>query len=229
MRVLVTGGTRGIGLACCRLFFRMGYEVTALYSSDEAAAEAARRELPEVRFLRADVADEAAVKRVFSELPPLDVLVNNAGIDFFAQVQYMAYSDYARVMDVNMGGTFLVTKYAVPGMLSRGGAIVNVSSIWGVTGGSCESVYSASKGAVIAFTKALAQELAPAVRVNAVAPGAIDTVMNAGYSAQERQEIERRIPLGRFGTPDECAQAVYFLATCRYCTGQVLGVDGGGL
>ena len=141
----------------------------------------------------------------------------------------MAYSDYARVMDVNMGGTFLVTKYAVPGMLSRGGAIVNVSSIWGVTGGSCESVYSASKGAVIAFTKALAQELAPAVRVNAVAPGAIDTVMNAGYSAQERQEIERRIPLGRFGTPDECAQAVYFLATCRYCTGQVLGVDGGGL
>ena len=184
MRVLVTGGTRGIGLACCRLFFRMGYEVTALYSSDEAAAEAARRELPEVRFLRADVADEAAVKRVFSELPPLDVLVNNAGIDFFAQVQDMAYSDYARVMDVNMGGTFLVTKYAVPGMLSRGGAIVNVSSIWGVTGGSCESVYSASKGAVIAFTKALAQELAPAVRVNAVAPGAIDTVMNAGYSAQ---------------------------------------------
>ena len=229
MRALITGGTRGIGLACCRLFLRMGYEVTATYSSDEEAVRAARGELPEVAFVRADAADEGAMRRVFDGIPSLDVLVNNAGIDFFAQVQDMAYADYRRVMDVNMGGAFLAVKFAVPRMLSRGGAIVNVSSIWGVTGGSCESVYSASKGAMIAFTKALAKELAPAVRVNAVAPGAIDTAMNAGYSEEERREIEGRIPLGRFGTPDEVAQAVYFLAACRYVTGQVLGVDGGGI
>ena len=229
MRALVTGGTRGIGLACCRLFLRMGYEVTALYSSDEEAARAARSELPEVAFLRADVSCEEAMRRVFDGIPSLDVLVNNAGIDFFAQVQDMTYADYRRVMDVNMGGAFLAVKFAVPRMLSRGGAIVNVSSIWGVTGGSCESVYSASKGAMIAFTRALAKELAPAIRVNAVAPGAIDTAMNAGYTEEERREIEGRIPLGRFGTPDEVAQAVYFLAACRYVTGQVLGVDGGGI
>lgn len=98
-----------------------------------------------------------------------------------------------------------------------------------MTGGSCESAYSASKGALIAFTKALSRELAPAIRVNAVAPGAIDTAMNAGYTSGERREIEERIPLGRFGTPEEVAEAVYFLATARYVTGQVLGVDGGGL
>lgn len=229
MRALITGGTRGIGLACCRLFLRMGYEVTATYSSDEEAVRAARGELPEVTFVRADAADEGAMRRVFDGIPSLDVLVNNAGIDFFSQVQDMAYADYRRVMDVNMGGAFLAVKFAVPRMLSCGGAIVNVSSIWGVTGGSCESVYSASKGAMIAFTKALAKELAPAVRVNAVAPGAIDTAMNTGYSEEERREIEGRIPLGRFGTPDEVAQAVYFLAACRYVTGQVLGVDGGGI
>lgn len=229
MRALITGGTRGIGLACCRLFFRMGFEVVALYSSDESAAQTARKELPDVCFLRADVSDEQRMREVFAEIGPIDVLVNNAGIDAFAQVQDMSYSDYHRVMDVNMGGTFLATKFAVPAMLSRGGAIVNVSSVWGVQGGSCESVYSASKGAMIAFTKALSMELAPAVRVNAIAPGAIDTVMNACYTPEERAEIENRIPLGRFGTPEEVAEAVYFLATCRYVTGQVLGVDGGGI
>lgn len=229
MKALISGGTRGIGLACCRLFCRMGYEVAALYSRDEEAAERARRELPAVRFLCADVADEEAVRRAVAAFSAPDVLVNNAGIDLWKQVQDTDYAAWKRVMDVNAGGAFLLTKHVVPGMLSRGGAIVNVSSVWGVTGGSCESAYSASKGALIAFTKALSRELAPAIRVNAVAPGAIDTAMNAGYTSGERREIEERIPLGRFGTPEEVAEAVYFLATARYVTGQVLGVDGGGL
>ena len=226
MKALITGGTRGIGLACCRLFVSSGFAVTATYSADEASAAAAKRALPEVRFVCADVRDEDAMRALIADMGTLDVLVNNAGVDVWKQVQDTSKEEYARVMDVNMGGTFLAVKHAAPKLLASRGAIVNVSSVWGVTGGSCESVYSASKGA---FTRALARELAPAVRVNAVAPGAIDTVMNAGYSMEERRVIESRIPLGRFGSPEEVAEAVLFLATHRYITGQVLGVDGGGV
>ena len=228
MNALVTGGTRGIGLACCRLFSRTGYRVTATYSADERAAEAARAELPEVAFVRADVSDETAVSALFASFGSLDVLVNNAGRALFAQVQDTAWADYARLMDVNMGGVFLACKYAVKKMLARGGAIVNVSSVWGVTGGSCESAYSASKGAVIAFTKALAKELAPSrITVNCVAPGVIDTAMNGRLNAAERRTLAEEIPLGRFGTPEEVAECVYYLATAKYVTGQIVGADGG--
>lgn len=228
MRALITGGTRGIGFACCRLFSDAGYAVTALYSRDEGAARAARESLPQVDFVRADVANEADVARVFAGIPSLDVLVNNAGICYFAQVQDVTMSDWERVMGVNTGGAFLATKYAVKKMLAKGGAIVNVSSVWGITGGSCESVYSASKGAVIAFTKATAKELAPAgITVNCVAPGVIDTAMNAHLQGEDRRALEVEIPLGRYGLPEEVAQAVFFLARAKYVTGQILGVDGG--
>ncbi len=228
MNALVTGGTRGIGLACCRLFSAKGYRVTALWSRDEAAARAAQAELPEVEFVRADVADEGAVSRVLSRFERLDVLVNNAGVSLYAQVQDTSMEQFSRVMGVNAGGAFLTVKHAVRKMLSHGGAIVNVSSVWGVSGGSCESVYSASKGALIAFTKALARELAPSgITVNCVAPGVIDTAMNGRLNAEERGALAGEIPLGRFGTPEEVAEAVYFLATARYITGQTLGVDGG--
>ena len=228
MRALITGGTRGIGFACCRLFSDAGYAVTALYSRDEGAARAARESLPQVDFVRADVANEADVARVFAWIPSLDVLVNNAGICYFAQVQDVTMSDWERVMGVNTGGAFLATKYAVKKMLAKGGAIVNVSSVWGITGGSCESVYSASKGAVIAFTKATAKELAPAgITVNCVAPGVIDTAMNAHLQGEDRRALEAEIPLGRYGLPEEVAQAVFFLARAKYVTGQILGVDGG--
>ncbi len=228
MRALITGGTRGIGFACCRLFSDAGYAVTALYSRDEGAARAARESLPQVDFVRADVANEADVARVFAGIPSLDVLVNNAGICYFAQVQDVTMSDWERVMGINTGGAFLATKYAVKKMLAKGGAIVNVSSVWGITGGSCESVYSASKGAVIAFTKATAKELAPAgITVNCVAPGVIDTAMNAHLQGEDRRALEAEIPLGRYGLPEEVAQAVFFLARAKYVTGQILGVDGG--
>ena len=202
--------------------------MTALYSRDEGAARAARESLPQVDFVRADVANEADVARVFAGIPSLDVLVNNAGICYFAQVQDVTMSDWERVMGVNTGGAFLATKYAVKKMLAKGGAIVNVSSVWGITGGSCESVYSASKGAVIAFTKATAKELAPAgITVNCVAPGVIDTAMNAHLQGEDRRALEAEIPLGRYGLPEEVAQAVFFLARAKYVTGQILGVDGG--
>lgn len=227
MRALVTGGTRGIGLACCRLFAEAGYAVTATYSSDEATAQRARELLPAVRFLRADAASEEDTARVFAALPSLDVLVCNAGVSHFSQVQDEALADWERVMAVNAGGVFLAVKYATKKLLASCGAIVNISSVWGVTGGSCESVYSASKGAVVAFTRALAKELAPAVTVNCIAPGVIDTAMNARFSEEERAALCGEIPLGRFGSPEEVAEAALFLARARYVTGQVLGVDGG--
>ena len=228
MRALITGGTRGIGFACCRLFSDAGYAVTALYSRDVGAARAARESLPQVGFVRADVANEADVARVFAGIPSLDVLVNNAGICYFAQVQDVTMSDWERVMGINTGGAFLATKYSVKIMLAKGGAIVNVSTVWGITGGSCESVYSAPKGAVIAFTKATAKELAPAgITVNCVAPGVIDTAMNAHLQGEDRRALEAEIPLGRYGLPEEVAQAVFFLARAKYVTGQILGVDGG--
>lgn len=228
-RVLVTGGTRGIGLAVCKKFLTNGYGVTALYSRNEDGAEKARNLLPEVNFVRADVASEQDVKGVVESLPRLDVLVNNAGIAHFAQVQDAAFSDWERVMSVNAGGAFLCAKYAVKKFLAQGGgAIVNVSSVWGETGGSCESVYSASKGALIAFTKALAKELAPSqITVNCVSPGVIDTEMNARFTEEDLRALAGEIPLGRLGSADEIAEAAFFLAGHPYITGQVLGVNGG--
>ncbi len=226
---LVTGGTRGIGLAVCDKFSQEGYVVTALYSRDEEAAKKAREMLPSVRFLRADVSKEADVKAVFELLPALDVLVNNAGIAQFRQVQDVALSEWEQILSVNASGTFLCSKYAVRKLIKRGeGAIVNVSSVWGEAGASCESVYSASKGAVIAFTKALAKELAPShITVNCVTPGVIDTQMNACLSEEEFKCLIEEIPLGRLGRGEEIAEAVWFLATQRYITGQILGVNGG--
>lgn len=227
-QVLITGGTRGIGLACCKKFAEEGYIVTALYSKDEAAAEAARALLPGVRFLRCDVSDEAAVKAVFDGFTRLDVLVNNAGIHLWKLAQDTLFSEWERVMNVNAGGTFLCCKYAVKKMLDRGGAIVNVSSIWGETGGSCESVYSASKGAVLAFSKALAKELAPMqITVNCVSPGAIDTRMNAGYSKEERKALCEGIPLGRFGLCEEVAELIYDISKNKYVTGADFAINGG--
>lgn len=227
-RALVTGGTRGIGLAVCELLSEKGYSVTALYSKDEESARAAKKRLEGVSFLRADVSSEEDVKRVFSDIPSLDLLVNNAGTELYKLAQDTTFEEWRRVTDVNAGGAFLCSKYAVKKMLDGGGAIVNVSSVWGQTGGSMESVYSASKGAVIAFTKALAKELAPMdIRVNCVSPGVIDTDMMKRFGEEEKRALEAEIPLGRLGTPKEVAEAVLFLAEHRYVTGEVLSVNGG--
>ena len=225
---LVTGGTRGIGLAVCELLVKNGYRVTALYSKDEESASLARGALPGVRFRRADVASEEEVRAVFHGFSRLDLLVNNAGIELYKQVQDTSFTEWKRVMEVNAGGAFLCSKYAVPKMLDEGGAIVNISSVWGQTGGSCESAYSASKGALIAFTKALAKELAPSqITVNCVCPGVIDTAMTRHFSQEEQDALTNEIPLMRFGTAEEVASAVLFLAQNRYITGEVLSVNGG--
>lgn len=225
---LVTGGTRGIGLAIVKALLEKDYAVTALYSSDEAAADAARTQAAGASFVRADVAREEDVKTVLQGFSRLDLLVNNAGVSLYKQVQDTTFEEWRRVTDINAGGAFLCAKHAVKKMLERGGSIVNVSSVWGEAGASMESVYSASKGAVIAFTKALAKELAPsAITVNCVCPGVIDTAMNGHLSAEERTALCEEIPMGRFGTCEEVAAAVVFLAEHRYITGQVLSVNGG--
>lgn len=228
MRAVVTGGTRGIGLAIVKLLVEKGYAVTALYSTDTVAAKNAKREAPQAEFVRADVTKEEDVKAVFDRFSSLDVLVNNAGIALYKQVQDTALKEWERVNAVNAGGTFLCSKYAVKKMLGKGGAIVNISSVWGEVGGSCESAYSASKGAVIAFTKALAKELGPAkITVNCVSPGVVDTDMCAHLTAEEKKALKEEIPLGRFATCEDVARAVLFLIENGYITGQVLGVNGG--
>ena len=227
-QALITGGTRGIGYAVCALLAQNGYSVTALYSRDERSAQSARERLNGVTFVRADVADEEEVKRVFAQFSTLDLLVNNAGVELYKLAQDTSFEEWRRVMDVNAGGPFLCSKYAVKKMLDAGGAIVNVSSIWGQIGASMESVYSASKGAVITFTKALAKELAPAgITVNCVCPGAVDTDMMKRFSKEEVRALEEEIPLGRFATPKEIAGAILFLAQNRYVTGEILSVNGG--
>ena len=227
---LVTGGTRGIGYATAALLLEKGYRVTATYSHEGEAAESARERLKDVSFVRADVTDEDAVKALIEGMDRIDLLVCNAGVASFAQVQDITLAEWGRVMRVNAGGVFLCCKHAVRKMLhvGEGGAIVNVSSIWGETGGSCESAYSASKGAVISFTKALAKELAPShITVNCVAPGVIDTAMNARFTSEELRAMAEDIPVGRLGDPAEVARAILFLGSEPYITGQILGVNGG--
>ena len=217
---LVTGGTRGIGFATAALLQQAGYLVTATYSREGEDAACAREKLKGVRFVRADVTEEEAVKAVIEGMERLDLLVCNAGVASFAQVQDITLPEWERVMRVNAGGVFLCCKHAVRKMLhvGEGGAIVNVSSIWGETGGSCD----------IAFTKALAKELAPSkITVNCVTPGVIDTAMNAHFTDEELRAMEEDIPAGRMGEPEEIARAILFLGSEPYITGQILGVNGG--
>lgn len=233
---LITGGTKGIGKAIALAFLQQGYEVVLNYCNDEAEAIAAQEELNMLGFcpilFRADVSDENQVKEMFREFfsiyNRLDVLVNNAGISFIKLFQKTTLADWERIFAVNVRGAFLCSREVINKMIERGGCIINVSSIWGEVGASCEVAYSASKAALIGFTKALAKELAPSkVRVNCVSPGVIDTSMNAHLSSHEMEDLIEQIPLGRLGRAEEVARACIFLAENGYITGEVLSVGGG--
>lgn len=233
--VLVTGGSRGIGRAVCTAFAKAGYDVAFCYTKDEEGALETVQAIEDAgagaQAFICDVSDEAQVQKMFSSVFGLDVLVNNAGISHYAQIQDTSLSDWNRVFSVNTAGAFLCTKAASEKFLKRGGGcIVNISSIWGETGASCEAAYSASKAALIGFTKAAAKEYGPSgIRVNCVSAGMIDTRMNAGFSEEARRCFTEGIPSGREGTPEEVAAAVLFLARHRYITGEVLRVNGGAL
>ncbi len=233
--VLITGASRGIGRACALLFAKKGYRVFANYHKSEAAAKSLLSELyalgaQDSAIVCADVSDANEVKAMFHSLGVhIDLLINNAGIAYESPLQCMEESDWDLVQNVCLKSVFLCTKEVLPSMIAKqSGAIINISSMWGICGASCEVAYSAAKAGVIGFTRALAQEVGPSgIRVNAVAPGAIDTDMNASYTKEELQVLCDQTPLSRLGTPEEIAQSVLFLAEHPFITGEILNVSGG--
>ena len=234
---LITGGTRGIGRDIAFEFLQLGYEVVINYCSNESAAIATQAEFNMLGYcpvlMRADVSDEYQVRDMFSEIfrlyNKIDVLVNNAGISYMGVIQDTTPAEWDRIFGVNMRGVYLCSRAVADRMIGMGGGcIINISSIWGEVGASCEVAYSASKAAVIGFTKALAKELAPSgVRVNCVSPGVIDTEMNANLTQDEMEELIEEIPMGRIGTGADVAKACSFLAEAGYVTGEIISVGGG--
>jgi len=238
--VLITGASRGIGAAAARLFAREGWDVSLNYSSSRDSALALARELSGLGVkavpIQADVSlpeqAERMVREAESALGPLDAVICNAGAALPQQLLTdTTQEQWRRVMGVDLDGVFYTLRAAIPGLVRRKrGSIVTVSSMWGVTGGSCEVPYSAAKAGVIGLTKALAKELGPSnIRVNCVAPGVVDTDMNGHLTSEDLAALAEETPLGRTGRPEEIAQAIYFLASDRACfiTGQVLRADGG--
>ena len=226
--VLITGGSRGIGAAAVRAFARAGYAVSFFYETSEAAAAALAAETG-ATALRCDVADTEAVAAAVASLPAVDVLVNNAGISHVGLISRISPEEWDRLFAVNVKGVYNTVRAVLPAMLAKqAGAVVNVSSMWGQAGASCEAAYSATKGAVIALTQALARELGPSgIRVNAVSPGLIATDMNAHLSEEDLAALAADTPLGRIGTPEEVAAAILYLAEADFVTGQNLPVNGG--
>ena len=237
--VLITGGTRGIGNEIAKKFAKEGCNLVLNYASDSTDVEKIKSEFDEygidVLVLKADVSVfedcENLVKEAIAKFGKIDILVNNAGITKDTLIAMMKEDAFDKVIDVNLKGTFNVTKNVVPYMMKkRSGNIINISSVVGIVGNAGQSNYAASKAGIIGFTKSLAKELAPRnIRVNAVAPGFIDTDMTSVLSDKVKENINLQIPLKRMGKAQEVANVVSFLAgnESSYITGQVINVDGG--
>lgn len=237
--VLITGASRGIGRACAETFAKEGWQVVLGYYKSEAEAKQLEASLLAEGFsvlaLQADVTDRAQVKRMFAEAQQvygnIDALVNNAGISQFRLFTDITEKEWDLMFDTNCKAAYLCSQCALEDMISeKNGSIVNISSMWGQVGASCEVHYSASKAAIIGLTKALAKELGPSnVRVNCVAPGVIETDMMKTVSQEIKQALCEETPLMRIGTAEEIAKVVCFLASdeASFITGQVVGVNGG--
>lgn len=226
--VVITGGSRGIGAAAVELFAARGHRVWFLYEKNHAAAQdvAARTG---ATAICCDVADKMAVEKAFAAIPDVDILICNAGIMHFGLLSSMTEAEWDRMFAVNVKGIYNCVNAATPAFLKKqSGCVITVSSMWGQVGASCEVAYSATKGAVIAMTKALARELGPSgVRVNCVAPGVILTDMCAGLNEETLEGLAEESYVGRNGTPEDVAKAFAYLADGDFVTGQVISVNGG--
>lgn len=237
--VIITGASGGIGSAVARIFAKNGYNVGIVYNKGYEAAEALKGELSahdvNCEIFKCDVSSREEVENLFfdfrTKLGNVDILINNAGVAQQKLFCDITLWEWNKIFDINVTGVFNTCQCALEDMIAqKSGSIVNVSSMWGITGASCEAHYSATKAAVISLTKSLAKEYGPSnIRVNCVAPGVIDTRMNAHLDNAAMEELKEETALGRIGTPEEVAEAVYFLASDRasFITGQVLTCDGG--
>ena len=226
--VLITGGSRGIGAAAVEAFAQRGDRVFFLYEKEHEAAKSVA-EKTGATAICCDVANGAAVKAAFSQVGDVDILICNAGICYSGLMSMLSEEQWDRIFDVNVKSIYHCVNAAMSGFLKKqSGCIITVSSMWGQVGASCEAAYSATKGAVIALTQALAKELGPSgIRVNAVAPGVILTDMCRGVDPVILEEMAQESPIGRNGTPEDVAQAMVYLADAKFVTGQVLSVNGG--
>ena len=236
--VLITGSSRGIGRTCALAFAEQGWHVFInCRNSLDQLKETERMILASggiCTMLPGDVGSPDDVRTMFDKISTLcgglEVLVNNAGRAYFGLLSDMTDEDWRAVIDTDLSSAFYCCRAAIPYMVSRkSGKIINISSMWGTAGASCEAAYSAAKSGLHGLTRALAKELAPSnIQVNALACGVIDTEMNARLSTEERAALEEEIPAGRYGTPEEAARAVLMLAEApAYLTGQIIGLDGG--
>lgn len=237
--VLITGASRGIGAAIAREFAKNHYNLilNCMHSADEL--EILSEELRQKYHANCiscigDVGDLAFVEQMFTDAKKhfgvIDVIVNNAGISHIGLFNQMSVEEWNHIVNTNLNSVFYCCKCAISDMLhQKSGKIINISSVWGVVGASCEVAYSATKGAINTMTMALAKELAPSnIQVNAIACGTIDTQMNACFTLEEKEALESEIPCGRYGRPEEVAELAYSLATSSsYLTGQVIRLDGG--
>ncbi len=233
--VLITGGARGIGRAISEKFAQNGYNVVINYSSSEEAAYKMAEKYSNVRCFKADISNKKDVSALIdfaeNEFKHIDILVNNAGISSCGLLQDLSEDELNRIFAVNVNGTFFTSQAVLPSMISKkSGKIINISSVWGMVGASNEVAYSASKAAIIGFTKALAKEVGPSnILVNCVAPGIIMTDMVSDYTIEEFDDIRSNIPLDKIGSTEDVASLVYFLASdeANYITGQVISPNGG--
>ena len=230
---IVTGASRGIGREIAKELSNQGIKVIANYNKSEEQAKLLQEENPQIDIYKADVSNRIEVKKMvdyaLDRYGKIDILINNAGISEWRVFTETTDEDWNRMMNNNLYSAFCMTQEVLPNMIhNKKGNIINISSIWGIVGASCESIYSISKAGMDAMTKSLAKELGPSnIRVNSIAPGATYTDMNKNLTQEEIEELNNEIPLGRMGTVSDIAKCVKWLIEDEYTTGQIISINGG--